>query len=126
MSTDAGGTAGGGLSYLGVDRPSSTLLVANFEAGLAVSLPIRRNGGLGAPVSVVADTGSGPSPRQLGPHPRVPANVLESSLEQVDWLAKSSMDAATWNTTTAFIDAKGALPDGAKVTTSDWTNKYLP
>ncbi|MFG2776578.1 lactonase family protein [Streptomyces prunicolor] len=69
VSTDAGGTTGGGLSYLGVDRPSGTLLVANFEAGLAVSLPIRRNGGLGAPVSVVADTGSGPSPRQLGPHP---------------------------------------------------------
>ena len=69
VSTDGGGTAGGGLSYLGVDRPSDTLLVANFEAGLAVSLPIRRDGGLGAPVSVVADTGSGPSPRQLGPHP---------------------------------------------------------
>ncbi len=69
VSTDAGGTAGGGLSYLGVDRSSETLLVANFEAGLAVSLPIRRNGSLGAPVSVVADTGSGPNPRQLGPHP---------------------------------------------------------
>lgn len=39
---------------------------------------------------------------------------------------KSSMDAATWNTTTAFIDAMGALPDGAEVTTSDWTNTYLP
>jgi 6-phosphogluconolactonase len=68
-STDGGGTAGGGLSYLGVDRSSDTLLVANFEAGLAVSLPIRGNGTLGAPVSVVADTGSGPSPRQSGPHP---------------------------------------------------------
>nr|WSY50287.1 lactonase family protein [Streptomyces sp. NBC_00886] len=69
VSTDGGGTAGGGLSYLGVDRPSDTLLVANFEAGLATSLPIRRDGTLGAPVSVVVDTGSGPSPRQLGPHP---------------------------------------------------------
>ncbi|WP_327400071.1 lactonase family protein [Streptomyces sp. NBC_01288] len=69
VSTDAGGTAGGGLSYLGVDRSTDTLLVANFEAGVAVSLPIRRNGGLGAPVSVVADIGSGPGPRQLGPHP---------------------------------------------------------
>lgn len=52
-----------------MDRPSDTLLVANFEAGLAVSLPVRRDGGLGAPVSVVADAGSGPSPRQSGPHP---------------------------------------------------------
>ncbi|MFI6460861.1 ABC transporter substrate-binding protein [Streptomyces sp. NPDC050538] len=58
--------------------------------------------------------------------PGVPAKVLEGSLEQVDWPANTSMDAATWNTTTAFIDAIGALPDGAKVTTSDWTNKYLP
>ena len=69
VSTDGGATAGGGLSYLGVDRSSRTLLVANFEAGLATSLPIRRDGTLGAPVSVVVDTGSGPSPRQSGPHP---------------------------------------------------------
>ncbi|MEV6485846.1 lactonase family protein [Streptomyces sp. NPDC051576] len=69
VSTDGGGTAGGGLSHLGVDRPSDTLLVANFEAGQATSLPIHRDGSLGAPVSVVTDTGSGPSPRQLGPHP---------------------------------------------------------
>ncbi|MDV9174044.1 lactonase family protein [Streptomyces sp. W16] len=69
VSTDGGGTAGGGLSYLGVDRPSDTLLVANFEAGLATSLPIRGDGTLGAPLSVVVDTGSGPSPRQTGPHP---------------------------------------------------------
>jgi len=69
VSTDGGGTAGGGLSYLGVDRPSDTLLVANFEAGLATSLPIGGDGTLGAPVSVVVDTGSGPSPRQSGPHP---------------------------------------------------------
>ncbi|WP_329261274.1 lactonase family protein [Streptomyces sp. NBC_01478] len=69
VSTDGGDTAGGGLSHLRVDRSSDTLLVANFEAGLAISLPIHRDGSLGAPVSVVADTGSGPSPRQLGPHP---------------------------------------------------------
>ncbi|MET7572361.1 lactonase family protein [Streptomyces sp. NPDC005492] len=69
VNTDGGGTAGGGLSHLGVDRPSDTLLVANFEAGQATSLPIHRDGSLGAPVSVVTDTGSGPSPRQLGPHP---------------------------------------------------------
>ncbi|MFI6403674.1 lactonase family protein [Streptomyces sp. NPDC050548] len=69
VSTDGGATAGGGLSYLGVDRSTRTLLVANFEAGLATSLPIRRDGTLGAPVSVVVDTGSGPSPRQSGPHP---------------------------------------------------------
>jgi 6-phosphogluconolactonase (cycloisomerase 2 family) len=70
VATDAGGTTGGGLSYLGVDEPSGTLLVANFEAGLAASLALGRDGTLGAaPLSVVTDTGSGPGPRQLGPHP---------------------------------------------------------
>ncbi|WP_262056733.1 lactonase family protein [Streptomyces sp. STR69] len=69
VGTDGGDTAGHGLSYLAVDRTSHTLLVANFKAGLATSLPIHRDGTLGAPVSVVVDTGSGPSPRQSGPHP---------------------------------------------------------
>jgi len=69
VNTDGGGTSGGGLSYLGVDKPSDTLLVANFEAGLAVALPIEKDGSLGSPASVVQDTGSGPSPRQAGPHP---------------------------------------------------------
>ncbi|KAB2390276.1 lactonase family protein [Actinomadura montaniterrae] len=67
VHTDEGGTAGGGISYLGVDRPSRTLLVANFEAGLAASLPLAK-GVPGQPVSVVRDTGSGPNPRQNGPH----------------------------------------------------------
>ncbi|MVZ99738.1 beta-propeller fold lactonase family protein [Actinomadura sp. LD22] len=67
VRTDGGGTAGGGISYLGVDRPSRTLLVANFEAGLAASLPLAK-GLPGTPASVVADTGSGPNPRQNGPH----------------------------------------------------------
>ncbi|GAA2152866.1 lactonase family protein [Actinomadura napierensis] len=67
VRTDEGGTAGGGISYLGVDRPSQALLVANFEAGLAASLPLPK-GVPGPPVSVVRDTGSGPNPRQNGPH----------------------------------------------------------
>lgn len=67
-TTDAGGTAGGGIGCLAVDAVSDTLLVANFEAGLAASLPIGPGGSLGAPVSEVADSGSGPSPRQQGPH----------------------------------------------------------
>ncbi|SEE76269.1 Lactonase, 7-bladed beta-propeller [Streptomyces sp. 3213] len=69
VSTDGAATAGGGLSYLHVDRSTETLPVANFEASLATSLPIHPDATLGAPVSVVEDTGSGPSPRQSGPHP---------------------------------------------------------
>ncbi|GAA4601877.1 lactonase family protein [Actinoallomurus liliacearum] len=67
IHTDEGGTAGGGISYLAVDERSHTLLVANFEAGLAASLPLSK-GVPGRPVSVVRDTGSGPNPRQNGPH----------------------------------------------------------
>ncbi|KPI11550.1 Lactonase, 7-bladed beta propeller [Actinobacteria bacterium OK074] len=70
VATDTGGTGGGGLAHLAVDEPSHTLLVANFEAGLVASLALGRGGALGAaPLSVVTDTGSGPNPRQLGPHP---------------------------------------------------------
>ncbi|MFI6345550.1 lactonase family protein [Streptomyces sp. NPDC050560] len=69
IATDGGGTGGGGVSYLAVDGPSDTLLVANFEAGLATSLPLGRAGAPRAPLATVYDTGSGPSPRQDGPHP---------------------------------------------------------
>jgi 6-phosphogluconolactonase (cycloisomerase 2 family) len=61
-------TPAGGLSYMGVDVQSRTLLAADFPAGTAVSVPIGTDGGLGAVASRVQDTGSGPSPRQLGPH----------------------------------------------------------
>ncbi|MFC5827826.1 lactonase family protein [Nonomuraea insulae] len=68
VTTDSAGTPGG-LSYIGTDQPSGTVLAANFAAGLVAALPIRRDGGLGSPASVVVDTGSGPNPRQAGPHP---------------------------------------------------------
>ncbi|MGW0949561.1 lactonase family protein [Streptomyces sp. NPDC002623] len=59
---------GGGLAYMGVDVRSQTLLAADFAAGTAVSVPIGADGGLGAVASRVQDTGSGPHPRQQGPH----------------------------------------------------------
>jgi 6-phosphogluconolactonase len=68
IATDDGRTGGGGLAYLGVYEPSATLLVANYEAGLAATLPIATDGSLGSPVSVVQDSGSGPNARQAGPH----------------------------------------------------------
>jgi 6-phosphogluconolactonase len=69
IATDGGGTAGGGIALLTVDPLTNTLLVANFEAGLTASVSLDAAGRLGAVTSVVHDTGSGPSPRQLGPHP---------------------------------------------------------
>ncbi len=68
VRTDPGGTSGGGVSYLVVDSPSKTILVANFEAGLTAAVPIEK-GVMSEPASVVQDTGSGPNARQLSPHP---------------------------------------------------------
>ncbi|MER6082819.1 lactonase family protein [Streptomyces sp. NPDC001833] len=69
LATEPVPAGSGGLSYLGVDRPSDTLLVADFAAGTATTVPVGRDGRPGTPVSQVQDTGSGPSPRQLGPRP---------------------------------------------------------
>lgn len=68
VATAPGNTAGGGLGYIGIDAPSKTLLVANYAAGVTATLPIAKDGTLRAPASTVQDTGSGPSPRQAGPH----------------------------------------------------------
>ncbi|MFF7329928.1 beta-propeller fold lactonase family protein [Streptomyces sp. NPDC008150] len=67
VETGGAGTIGV-VSYVTVDEPSKTLLVANFAQGLTAALPIARDGSLGPATSVVQDTGSGPSPRQAGPH----------------------------------------------------------
>ncbi|WP_150135086.1 lactonase family protein [Streptomyces hyaluromycini] len=69
VGTESVPAGSGGLSYIGVDRRSRTLLVADFAAGTAATVPIGADGGLGAVASRVQDTGSGPSPRQVGPHP---------------------------------------------------------
>ncbi|MEU9157556.1 lactonase family protein [Streptomyces sp. NPDC048417] len=62
-------TGSGGLSYIGLTRKADALLVADFAAGSAVTVPVGPDGGLRAVASVVQDVGSGPSPRQSGPHP---------------------------------------------------------
>jgi 6-phosphogluconolactonase len=62
------GSAGGGATHLTLDSPARTLLVANYRTGDVSALPIRADGGLEAVTSVQHDYGSGPSPRQTGPH----------------------------------------------------------
>jgi len=69
LSTGGTGLGGGGVSYVGIDRPSNTLLATNFEDGFTAAVPISQTGKLGAPTSRVQDSGSGPNPRQAGPHP---------------------------------------------------------
>ncbi|MFI9776786.1 lactonase family protein [Streptomyces sp. NPDC051956] len=68
IQTEAVPSGSGGLSYIGLDADQDTLLVADFATGSAATVPIRPDGGLGAVVSSVQDTGSGPNPRQAGPH----------------------------------------------------------
>jgi 6-phosphogluconolactonase (cycloisomerase 2 family) len=59
----------GGLSFIGPSREGDALLVADFAAGTAATVALDADGGLGTVASRVQDTGSGPNPRQAGPHP---------------------------------------------------------
>ncbi len=52
--------------------------------------------------------------------------ALLASLRLVDWPANTAMDAKDWTTSMAFISKQGALPKGTKLTTTNWTNQYLP
>jgi 6-phosphogluconolactonase len=61
-------SGGAGATYLWLDAPSSTLLVANFGGGSASSIAVRADGSLGALVSTIKATGSGPHRRQTSPH----------------------------------------------------------
>lgn len=71
-------TLGCTTSYINLDKAGRYLLVANYGGGAEgdgpdqalVVLPILGDGGLGAPVSSVSHTGSGPDPaRQARSHP---------------------------------------------------------
>ncbi|WP_308401039.1 lactonase family protein [Streptomyces sp. AC512_CC834] len=68
LETEAVQGSSGGLSYIGLTAEADTLLVADFATGSAATVPIRSDGVLGAVASSVQDTGSGPHPRQAGPH----------------------------------------------------------
>jgi 6-phosphogluconolactonase len=57
----------GGTTHLWLDAPSMTLLAANFSAGSTTSLVVQRDGSLGARVSTLKASGSGPHRRQTGP-----------------------------------------------------------
>ncbi|WP_328551145.1 lactonase family protein [Streptomyces sp. NBC_00358] len=69
IETETVPAGSGGLSYIGLTADADTLLVADFAAGSAATITIGADGSLGTVASRVQDTGSGPSPRQLGPHP---------------------------------------------------------
>ena len=58
--------------------------------------------------------------------PAVPASVIKASLPQVGWPKSDAMTAADWAKTVAFINSLGALTQPAQVTSSNYTNTYLP
>lgn len=59
---------GSGTTHLLFDAPSRTLLAANFSSGSVTSLPVNGDGSLGAFVSSIKATGSGPHRRQASAH----------------------------------------------------------
>jgi len=63
-------TSGGrGPTHLAVNSAGTCLLVANYGSGSVASLPIRADGTLGPPASVIQHQGSSVDPkRQQGPH----------------------------------------------------------
>lgn len=62
----AGGVA---PCHLAIDATDRTLLVANYHTGIVAALPIRADGTLGPPGSVIQHTGSSVNPaRQSSPH----------------------------------------------------------
>jgi len=65
---NAAPAGGGSTTQLWLDLPSQALAVANFANGTTSTLALQPDGRLGASVSTVAGTGSGPHRRQNGPH----------------------------------------------------------
>lgn len=61
-------SGGAGVTYLWLDAPSATLLAANFGGGSASSIAVQKDGSLGALVSTIKASGSGPHRRQTAPH----------------------------------------------------------
>lgn len=59
---------GNGTTYLSFDAPSQTVLAANFGTGSASSIAVKPDGSLGALVSTMRETGSGPHRRQTKAH----------------------------------------------------------
>lgn len=60
---------GSGPTHLVVDPTGNSVLVANYGGATWQVIAIDADGGLGAVTSTVTRTGSGPSSRQLSPHP---------------------------------------------------------
>jgi 6-phosphogluconolactonase len=63
-----GATGGAGSTHVWLDLPSQALLAANFTAGSTSSVALKSDGSVGAVVSTIAATGTGPHRRQTSAH----------------------------------------------------------
>jgi 6-phosphogluconolactonase len=63
-----GATGGTGSTHMWFDIPSNSLLAANFTAGSASSIAVKPDGSVGALVSTIKATGTGPHRRQTSSH----------------------------------------------------------
>ena len=59
---------GTGTCYVRTDHAGRNLLAANFGSGSVAVFPLQEDGSLRPASAFVQDTGSGPNPRQQGPH----------------------------------------------------------
>ena len=59
---------GTGTCYVRTDQTGKFLLLANYGSGSVAVAPVKPDGTLGPVASFVEQSGSGPSPRQAGPH----------------------------------------------------------
>jgi len=61
-------SGGRGPCHLAVDATGGTVAIANYGDGNITTVRLAANGAPQQPVSVITNTGSGPHPRQEGPH----------------------------------------------------------
>jgi 6-phosphogluconolactonase len=113
QSQDAGGKA---PCHLVVDRTERTLVLAHYHSGIVAALPIRADGTLGAPASVIQHAGRSVHPaRQEAPHAHSvtlsPDNrfviVCDLGLDRIFTYA---LDAATARLTPAAVPFIAAAP----------------
>ncbi len=61
-------SGGGGATHLALNPPGTHLFVANFGGGQVATIPVAADGSLDTALSIQTNYGSGPHPRQTGPH----------------------------------------------------------
>ena len=108
-------TGGAAPCHLAVDHSGKWLLAANYNGGSIAVMPILADGSAGKS-TVIRHSGSGPSPRQKGPHPHeiveVARNIILVPDLGADRVARYSFDSTEGKLTPAD-PAEIRLPAGS-------------